>query len=299
MVINNANDRFERSLRSVSVGLVCNIGLAVIKTVAGIIGHSYALIADGIESLMDVFSSLIVLGGIKISSRPADANHPYGHGRAESLAAMIVAVVLLLVGVRIAFESLSGLAHPRQAPEPFTLFVLLGVIFVKEFLFRSQLAVGVQVGSTAVKTDAWHHRSDALTSLAALIGISVALIGGSAYAGADNWAALLASVVIGFNGIKLLKAAVADLMDQAQAPHIEEDVRRLAAGVKEVVLIEKCRIRKSGFDLFVDIHVQVDPAMSVANAHEIAHQVKDVLVASSLGIADVLVHIEPAGHQKH
>ena len=291
---NRSSDRFEKSLRSVSVGLVSNIGLAGIKTVAGIVGNSYALIADGIESIVDIFSSIIVLAGIKISSRPADANHPYGHGRAESLAAMIVSVVLLLVGLRIAVESIHGINHPRHAPAAFTLMILLGVIFIKEVLFRFIFAVADNVNSLAVKTDAWHHRSDAITSLTAFIGISIALIGGPGYESADNWAALVASGVIGFNGMMLLKIAVADLMDQAQSPQTEQAVRELAGKIAGVVSIEKCRLRKSGFHFLVDIHVQVDPMMTVVKAHEISHQVKDALVASSLGIADVLVHIEPA-----
>ncbi len=287
-------DRFSLSLRSVSVGLICNVFLAIIKTVVGIVGNSYALIADGIESIMDIISSVIVLGGIKIGSRPADHNHPYGHGKAESLAAMIVSLALLAVGVEIAIESIKGLSRPHPAPAAFTLLVLIAVVFIKETLFRFIFSVGKETNSISVETDAWHHRSDALTSVAAFIGISIALIGGKGYENADNWAALVASGIIIFNGVHLLKNAVAEIMDQAPRPEIEESLRAIAGQVPRVVAIEKCRIRKSGLQLFVDIHVEVDGGMSVIDAHDVAHCVKNVLMASSLGVADVLVHIEPA-----
>ncbi len=292
-------DRFSRSIRGVLIGLVCNVVLAAVKTIVGIIGHSYALIADGIESIMDIFSSAIVLGGIKIGSIPADENHPYGHGRAESLAAMIVSLALLMVAAGIAVESVREIFNPHHMPAAFTLVVLVIVVFIKETLFRFLFSVGRDVDSLSVKTDAWHHRSDALTSIAAFIGISMALIGGKGYECADDWAALAASTILAFNGSILLKKAVAEIMDHAPNPRTEEAVRAIASQVSGVVTIEKCRVRKSGLQLFVDIHVEVNANMQVIEAHGIAHRVKDALMLSSFGVADVLVHIEPALSDKH
>jgi cation diffusion facilitator family transporter len=289
-------DRFSRSFKSVSIGLVCNIFLAAVKIIAGILGESYALIADGIESLMDIFSSVIVLGGIKIGSMPADENHPYGHGKAEPLAAMIVSFALLIASIGIAIESIREILNPHHVPAAFTLIILIIVVLTKETLFRFIFSVGKDVNSVVVKTDAWHHRSDALTSLAAFIGISIALIGGKNYAAADDWAALVASAIIAFNGINLFKKAVAEVMDQAPDPQTEAAVRVIAAKVPKVVRIEKCRVRKSGVQLLVDIHVEVDGHMTVFESHEISHHVKDALMASSLNIADVIVHMEPATH---
>jgi cation diffusion facilitator family transporter len=287
-------DRFLRSFKSVSIGLFSNIALAATKIIAGILGNSYALIADGIESLLDIFSSVVALGGIKIGSIPPDHNHPYGHGKAEPLAAMIVSLALLIAGAGIAIESIREILHPQHAPAAFTLFVLVGVIATKEILFRWVFAVGKDVDSVIVKTDAWHHRSDALTSLAAFFGISIALLGGPGYESADDWAALAASGIIAFNGIALLKNAVAEVMDEAPGIEIALKVRSLAAAVPKVVAIEKCKVRKSGLYLFVEIHVEVDGQMTVTEAHDVAHRVKDALVTASLNIADVVVHIEPA-----
>jgi cation diffusion facilitator family transporter len=287
-------NRFDRGISTVLVGLSSNVILAAIKIIAGIIGNSYALLADGIESTLDIFSSAVVLGGIKISSMPADENHPYGHGKAESLAAMTVALILLMAGIGIAVKSVLEIMQPHHIPAFFTLIVLIGVIIIKEFLFRFLFSVGESVNSLSLKTEAWHHRSDALTSIAAFIGISIAIIGGRHYESADDWAALVASGIIIFNGINMLTGAVQEIMDYAPNPETEETIRSIAGSVAGVAAIEKCRVRKSGLDLFVDIHVQVNGAMQVHQAHAIAHDVKDALINSNLGIADVLVHIEPA-----
>ncbi len=289
-----AQSRFDRGIKTLLIGFSCNVLLASIKIIAGIIGNSTALIADGIESTLDIFSSVVVLGGIKISSMPADQNHPYGHGKAESLAALSASLILLTAGMGIAFKSLVELTQPRHAPAFFTLIILVAAILIKEALFRLLFSVGKSVNSLSIKAEAWHHRSDALTSLAALIGISIAVTGGPRYACADDWAALAASALIMVNGIQMLKNAVREIMDSAPDTSTEEAIRTIAASVEGVAAIEKCRVRKSGLDLLVDIHVQVNGAMPVQKAHAISHQVKDTLMHSSLNIADVLVHIEPA-----
>jgi cation diffusion facilitator family transporter len=284
---------FRRGIRATLTGALANILLAGTKALAGIIGNSYALLADAFESMFDVVSSLVVMGGLRIAVEPADENHPYGHGKAEPLAAMIVAIVLCTAAVGIAFQSIREIITPHHAPEPFTLVVLVLVVAAKELLFRYSAGVAEAAHSTAVKTDAWHHRSDALTSLAAFIGISIALIGGRGYESADDVAALAASCIIGFNGTRLLRSAVREIMDAAPAPEIEERVRRAASTVQGVVALDKCYVRKMGLEYYVDLHVVVDGSISVTEGHAIAHRVKDAIRMTNAHVADVLIHIEP------
>ncbi len=284
----------ETGLRLSKLALLINAALAAVKILAGVIGNSYVLIADGIESTADIFSSVVVWGGLRVAIIPADENHPYGHGKAESLASIIVSMLLLGAALLIAAQSVREILTPHQAPHWFTLPVLLVVIVIKETMFRFAFQAGSSIESTALKSDAWHHRSDALTSAAAFVGISIALAGGPGYESADDWAALLACGVIAWNGLRLLRAAMDEIMDATVAPDTVAAVRRLAAGVDGVINIEKCRIRKLGLHLALDIHVVVDGDLSVRRGHEIAHRVKDRLQASQHRINDVTVHIEPA-----
>ena len=282
-----------KGMRSTFIGIAVNFILAIVKGVAGFLGNSYALIADAIESLGDIFSSLMVYLGLKIASKPADKNHPYGHGKAEPLAAVVVSLGLFIAAIVIIIQSIREIMTPHHAPAPFTLVILIIVILVKEILFRFVIKVGTSMDSTAVKTDAWHHRSDAITSAAVFIGISAALIGGPGYESADDIAALLASGIIVYNAYRLIRPAIAELMDEVPLESPEEEVRRVAMGVKGVVGLEKCFIRKVGFDYYIDLHVIVKGSISVRNGHKISHAVKDALRAQNPRIANVLIHIEP------
>lgn len=284
---------YRRGIRAALAGVVVNLVLAVIKLVTGAVGHSYALIADGIESTADILSSLVVAGGMHISALPADEEHPYGHGKAEPLAGVVVSTLLLLAAAWIAWHSISEILVPHHGPAWFTLPVLALVVIIKELLSRQILRIGEDLDSTAVRGDAWHHRSDALTSAAAFVGITVALVGGPGFEPADDWAALAACGVIVFNGVRLLRESVNDLMDTSVDVARIEEIRRLAASVEGVVAIEKCRVRKSGLGLSMDIHVTVDGGATVRHGHEIAHAVKSRLQASDQRIEDVIVHIEP------
>lgn len=290
-----------RQMASVSSGLrisalaICvNLLLAGAKIVAGVLGNSYVLIADGIESTADIFSSVIVWSGLRVAAIPADANHPYGHGRAETIASAIVAFMLMGAAVLIAVQSVSEINNPHQAPHWSTLLVLVGVIGVKELLFRVAWRTGASLESAALKADAWHHRSDALTSAAAFIGISIALIGGAGFETADDWAALVACGIIAWNGVRMLRGAMDEIMDVSASPSVVAAVRALAADVDGVVAIEKCRVRKVGLHLALDIHVVVDGSLTVRHGHVIAHQVEAKLCQSQHRINDVVVHIEPA-----
>jgi cation diffusion facilitator family transporter len=176
-------------IRWIVLGLLVNVGLAGVKLIAGLVGNSYALVADAIESGADIFASAVIWGGLRIADRPADAEHPYGHGKAEALAALVVVLMLFVAGIGIAIQAIRELFRPHQTPEPFTLWILIGVVVIKEALFRFVQHIGTRVQSSAITTDAWHHRSDALTSAAAAIGITISLIGGPGYAAADDVAA--------------------------------------------------------------------------------------------------------------
>lgn len=286
-------NRLERSLRATFIGLATNVLLSAVKLVAGIVGHSHALVADACESLTDIFSSIIVWRGVVVAAAPADEDHPYGHGKAEPLAAAVVSAILLVVASWIAIEALHDIGQPRTAPKIFTLLVLLGVIIIKEGLFRFVSREADSVESAAVRADAWHHRSDAITSVAAAIGISTALIGGEKFAWADDAAALAAAGVIAWNGWRLLRSTLGDLMDTAPDREIKNEIRHLAETVPGVAGVEKCFVRKMGYQLYVDMHLEVDPQMTVLRSHEIAHEVKDTIRDAMPAVSDVLVHIEP------
>jgi cation diffusion facilitator family transporter len=290
----NLMDGFQRGVRLSILSICVNCLLAATKIVAGVVGTSYALIADGVESSTDVFSSIVVWRGLRISAQPADEKHPFGHGKAESIAGLFVAIALLCAVVLIAVQSIREIVTPHYAPAPFTLIVLLGVVMIKGVMFRAVRQAGRTLNSLALRGDAWHHWSDALTSSAAFIGIAIALIGGPGYESADDWAALAACLIIAFNGFRLLHPVLDEMMDASVPEPVEKEIRKVAGGVDGVRLIEKCRIRKSGLGLLMDIHVMVDGGLTVQRGHEIAHQVTDRLLASELPIHDVVVHVEPA-----
>ncbi len=283
----------QQGIRAALAGVLINLGLAITKIVAGVTGRSNALIADGIESAADILSSLVVMGGMHVSSQPPDENHPYGHGKAEPLAGVVVASLLLLAAAWIGWQSVREIRRPHEMPAPYTLGVLALVVVVKEALSRRVLRVGRRIASTALRGDAWHHRSDAITSACAFVGISIAVIGGPRYAAADDWAALGACAVMVFNGLRLVRESVNDLMDASVSPETLLRVRTLANGVDGVVAIEKCRIRRAGMELVMDIHVVVPAEATVRRGHQIAHAVKDRLMSAGDRIMDVTVHVEP------
>jgi cation diffusion facilitator family transporter len=276
------------------LGFMVNVALASAKIVAGLIGHAYVLVADGIESALDVGGSIVIWGGLTVAARPPDKSHPYGHGKAEPIAAVVVALGVLGAALAIAIQSVREIFRPHHAPAPWTLAVLIVAVVVKESLFRYVIRLGRKVESTAVKTDAWHHRIDAMTSIAAFIGISLALIGGNRWRSADDWAALVACVLIGANGYRLARPAFFEIMDTAPRGKLIRSIRRIARSVPGVIEVEKCRARKMGLDFYVDLHVGVDGKISVHEGHEIAHQVKSAIQQSDSRIVDVLVHVEPA-----
>ena len=287
-----------RSIRAAQAGAATNAVLAVAKIAAGVLGTTYALVADGVESLADVASSLIVWGGVAVAARPADENHPFGHGRAESLAAAVVSVMLLAAAVLIAVESVGEIRTPHRFPAGWTLIFLLGVVVVKAILAHRVHLVSAESGSTAVAADAFHHMSDAITSAAAFVGISAALLGrhfggGPRWASADDWAALASSLVIARNGVTMAFAALHDLMDRSPGEPVLAPLRTAALAVPGVCAIEKLAARRVGAGYRVTVHVQAAPELSLADAHSLGGRVKYAMSHAGLRIDSVLVHMEP------
>lgn len=281
--------------RASSIAVALNGALALIKLVAGLVGNSYALVADAIESFADIFSSVIVWGGLVVAAKPADRDHPYGHGKAEPLAVLAVSGMLLAAALMIASQAIHEIRSPHEVPEWYTLPILIAIIVIKESMYRYQFGVATTLESTVLAVDAWHHRSDALTSLAAALGVSIALLGGPGFATADDWAALLVCVVVLLNGLRFANTAMRELMDAAPDTHVLDAIPEVAREIDGARRIEKVLMRKMGWYWLVDLHLEVDPQTSVYVAHGIAHQLKDALMARWPRIADVLIHIEPYG----
>jgi cation diffusion facilitator family transporter len=291
---NASASNLQTGARVALLGLAINIVLATVKIFVGVVGNAYVLIADGIESALDIGGSMVIWGGLKFAARPPDATHPYGHGKAEPIAAIIVSIGVLAAALGLAIQSVREIFLPHHAPEPYTLVVVVAVVVIKEVLYRYVNRIGRHVESTAVQTDAWHHRTDAMTSVAAFIGISVALIGGEAWTSADDWAALFACALIGVNGYRLLHPALHEIMDTAPKGEIVTLVHNAATQVPGVVEVEKCFVRKMGLSFYADLHIGVNAEISVREGHDIAHEVKRAIQRAEPRIADVLVHIEPA-----
>lgn len=283
----------DRGTKSTLLGISVNSALGLAKCSAGLLGNSFALVADGLESITDVLSGLVVYFGLKIAVKPPDADHPYGHGKAEPIAALVVSLALMAAALGIIYEGIREIIAPHPAPAPYTLVVLAGVLIIKGLLFRRVQSVGESIGSLAVKSDAWHHRSDALTSAFAFVGISIAILGGPGWEAADGWAALCAALVIFYNAWKQLKPALLELGDIAPDTTMEGQVRETAGQVAGVIGLDKCLIRKMGFTFYVDLHIVVRGEMTVREGHLLSHKVEGEILRALPQVAEVLVHVEP------
>ena len=283
----------QKAIRTIYFSIAGNTCLALIKGISGVFGNSYALIADAIESTTDIFSSLLVLFGLKYAKKPADANHPYGHGKIEPLITFMVVAFLVTSATVIAYESIENIQSPHEAPEPWTLLVLGSIILWKELSYRLVLRKSRETHSSSLKADAWHHRSDAITSVMAFAGISIALIFGEGYETADDWAALLASLFILYNGYLIFRPALGEIMDEHVYDELQAEIREIALTVEGILDTEKCFIRKAGLKYHVDLHAVVDGDKSVKEGHRLAHELKDTLQARIPNLGHVLIHIEP------
>jgi len=283
----------QKAIQATYISILGNTFLAIAKGITGFFGNSYALIADAIESTTDIFSSILVLFGLKYASRPPDENHPYGHGKAEPLITFAVVGFLLISATVIFIESIHNIQKPQSKPEPFTLIVLGLIIIFKEISFQYVNKKSNETKSTSLKADAWHHRSDAITSLMAFIGISIAIYMGKGYEAADDWAALIASLFIVYNAYLIFRPALGEIMDEHLHDDLIDEIRKSCSLIDGVVGTEKCLVRKMGMNYIVDLHVIVDGRLSVVEGHTIAHSVKDKLKIDLPEVTDILIHIEP------
>jgi cation diffusion facilitator family transporter len=283
----------QKAIKATYFSIFGNASLAIVKGLAGFFGNSYALIADAIESTTDIFGSLLVLFGLKYASRPADKNHPYGHGRIEPLITFLVVGFLIFSAIIIAYESIKNIQTPHALPKSWTLYVLGAIILWKEISYRLVLKKSKETNSSSLKADAWHHRSDAITSVAAFIGISIALFMGKGYETADEWAALFASGFILYNCYLIFRPALGEIMDEHVYDDLLEEIKQVSQTVEGVEGTEKCFIRKSGMKYHVDLHALVDAEISVKKGHDIAHNLKDTLRRAIPQLGHVLIHIEP------
>lgn len=290
----NPNELSEKGLKTTLVGILISALLALIKGLGGVFGNSYALIADAIESGADVLTSTMLWFGLKWSSKPPDENHPYGHGKIESLVAVGITIALILAGGIIIKDSIGHIIEPHKSPAPFTLIILIVVVGAKELLYRYVLKTGKEINSTAIKADAFHHRSDAITSIAAFIGISIALIGGNGYEIADDFAALIAAGFIFYNAYKIGRPAIGELLDEAIEPELRTEIMTVAAQNLNVIKVERCNSRKMGTAFHIDMHIWISGDKTVVQGHDIAHKVKDNLIHNFPQLIDVHIHIEPA-----
>ncbi|WP_348798981.1 cation diffusion facilitator family transporter [Flavobacterium adhaerens] len=283
----------QKAIRATYFSIIGNTILALIKGLAGFFGNSYALIADAIESTTDIFASLLVLFGIKYSSRPADENHPYGHGRAEPLITFLVVGFLITSATIIGYDSIMNIQKPHELPKPWTLFILGAIILWKEYSFRLVIKRSKETNSSSLKADAWHHRSDALTSIAAFLGISIALLLGKGYESADDWAALFASGFILYNSYLIFRPALGEIMDEHLYDDLVVEIRKVANNVEGIVDTEKCLIRKAGMKYHVDLHARVNGTITVKEGHDLSHKLKDTLHKEIPELGNILIHIEP------
>ena len=287
------NENYKKANKAIILSLVGNICLAILKAIVGILGNSYALIADAIESTGDVLSTFLVLVGLKYAEKPADEDHPYGHGKIEPLLTFIVVLFLIGAAILIAYKSIQNISTPHPLPEKFTLYFLALIIFIKEVFYRIVSKKAKETNSTSLEADAWHHRSDAISSIMAFIGISIALYLGEGYEAADDYAALFASLLIVYNAIIIAKPAFHEIMDRNHHDELIIEIRKYSLDVEGVLATEKCFVRKSGLQYYIDLHIEVDGEITVSKGHDISHRLKDYLIEKKPEIADVLIHIEP------
>jgi cation diffusion facilitator family transporter len=285
-----------KAVKTSLISMFGNAALAIIKMTAGIIGNSFALIADGIESITDIFASFIVFLGLKYANKSPDDNHPYGHGKAEPLVTFIVVGFLLVSATIIAVKSIDNIFSPQEAPKPFTLIVLAAIIIIKETFYRFVNKKSNETHSSSLKADAWHHRSDAITSMMAFVGIIISIYFGPGFEAAEDYAAIVASIVIIYNAYRIFRPALGEIMDEHMYDELVEEIKAFSLKTNGVLDTEKCRVRKSGMAYFVDLHVIVSGQNSVQEGHFIGHELKDALIKQFPQILDILVHIEPDEH---
>lgn len=284
--------------RAAWLGLGVNLSLGVMKIIAGSVAHSYALLSDAVNSLGDVVTTVVVLIALRLAQQPPDDEHPYGHTRAEAIAASNVALLIIISALALAWRTLDRPVGQAVIPPGWALVLAAVNVIIKEALYRYKLRVGTRTGSAAIIANAWDHRSDALCSFAVLVGLFLTRIGGQYGIWADTAASLLVIAVVVANGIVVFRRSVHELLDPQAGDDFVREIRGAAITMPGVLGVEKLWVRKSGLEFFADIHLEVDPEITVAEGHRIGHAVRDRLIEKFPPLRDVLVHLEPYASTK-
>lgn len=285
---------YQQAMSAAWIGLFSNISLALIKIVAGLLGHSIAMIADALNSLGDTLGAAGVLYGLRLAKRPPDANHPYGHSRAETVAALTIAVLIAMSAIGIGVEAIRGFTSQHPIPPAWVLWIALGNIVVKEVIYRYQRRIAERTSSSSLLAAAWDHRSDAICSTAVFVGLAVVRFSGGRYLGADDVAALAVVSVILVAAVRIYLLSASKLMDEQCGEEVCKQITRIAASIEGIHAIEQVRARRSGLEVHVDLHIEVDPALTVEEGHTIGHHVQEALIRKMPAVSQVLVHVEPA-----
>lgn len=283
----------KETLKASLFSIIGNTILALLKGTAGVIGHSYALIADAIESTTDIISSIIVMFGVQYALKKPNKLHPYGYGKIEPILTIMVGALLFTSGCIIAYHSIDNIYIPHKVPSAWTLYVVGPIIIWKEISFQWVMQKAKKTNSSSLKADAWHHRADAITSLSAFIGISISLFFGDKYANADDYAALFAAIFIFYNSYKLVRPAFDEILDKQIYNNITDEVTQIASTLPEIDSIEKCYVRKAGMFYFIDLHARIQKDITVEEGHIRAHHLKKVIEQKIPSVLEVMIHIEP------
>jgi cation diffusion facilitator family transporter len=287
---------YRTASRTAAAGLAINLALGAVKLVGGIVGQSFALLSDAVNSIGDALGSAIVLFALRVAQKPPDLDHPYGHTRAEAVAGLSLAWLIAFSAVIVGWEAITHLADQHSLPAAWTLWIAAANVVIKEALYRVNKSIGDRLGSQSLVANAWDHRSDALCSLAVVIGVAAVRWGGPRFMWADEIAALVVVAAILWSAYRLLRNNAAELMDQQTDDATVDAIRRAALSVPGVRGVEKLLVRRSGMECFADIHIEVDPQVTVEQGHAIGHVVKAKLVREFTALRDVLVHLEPHPH---
>ncbi len=280
--------------RVAALGMAVSAVLAIVKIAAGIAGHSTAVVADGLESTGDVFASGFVFLGLTLAAIPADENHPYGHGRVETLTGLLIGLFLTAGGALISYISLQSLGRPHAPVAPFVVYPLLASLVAKAALAVYKFRNGRQLKSDALRADAWNDAMDSVSAAAALIAVGLALADPLHFMEADRYGGFIVGLIVVTTGARVAYDTAMQLMDTMPGDDLMNEVRAVARSEPGVRGIEKCFARKTGLRYHVDLHLEVDPEMTVRRSHEIAHLVRERILARLDWVADVLVHVEPA-----
>ncbi|WP_339613420.1 cation diffusion facilitator family transporter [uncultured Rubinisphaera sp.] len=289
--MNDTPTRYRDAFRAALIGLVVNLTLGLVKMFAGVVARSSALIADAVNSLGDALTSLAVLYGLNIAQRPADAEHPYGHMRAEGIAATNVAIGIIISAGIVGWEAMMRFGEIAPRTPWWAIAIAGGNVVLKEWLFQYKLSVGRRTRSASIIANAWDHRSDALCSLAVFAGLLIIRWGGPGWI--DALAAIIVSMGVIASGIHLFRSSASELMDEQADPEFLASIHKTALAVTGVEDVETLLVRKVGLEYFADVHIEVNPSITVDFGHRIGHDVKDRLLKQHPELRDVLIHLEP------